>query len=242
MQEDRPLQKVCRNRRDHAVHEVEEEMAPELQEEDIETVHINSLYLKKNHLLITAHLGMQVGRTTTEVPYTIDTSNEGNLVPLYIFKRLFKGMLEEQLKGSIKSNIKLRTCNGTHITQLGTCAVIIKFKDLKKKMCIFCSSRKQPGTAWDARHSSAKLNLNIDSIHAEIMSSKTNKGQETRTIAEGCTNRNTAEVIKQEANSQNGQNTSNKSINYFYSSANTEADTRKSSAMTQKIHNTFGSV
>ena len=38
-------------------------------------------------------------------------------------------MLEEQLKGSIKSNIKLKTYNGTHITQLGTCVVIIKFKN-----------------------------------------------------------------------------------------------------------------
>ena len=74
------------------------------------------------------------------------------------------------------------------------------------------------------------------------MSSKTNRGQETHTIAEGCTNRNTVGVIKQDANNQNGLNQSNKSINYFYSSENTEADRRKSDIMTQKIHNTFGNV
>ena len=113
--------KVCRSRRDHAVHEVEVEMMPELQEEEIETVSINSIYLNRNHSLITAHLKMQVGKTTIEVPYKIDTSSEGNLMPLYIFKKLFKNMPEEQLKGSIKSNIKLRTYNRTHITQLGTC-------------------------------------------------------------------------------------------------------------------------
>ena len=72
---------------------------------------------------------MQVGKTTIEVPYKIDTSSEGNLIPLYIFRKLIKNMPEEQLKGSIKGNIKLKTYNGTHITQLGTCAVLIKFKN-----------------------------------------------------------------------------------------------------------------
>ena len=59
---------------------------------------------------------MQVGKTTIEVSYKIDTSSEGNLMLLYILKRLFKGMPEEQLKCSIKSNVKLRTYTGTHIT------------------------------------------------------------------------------------------------------------------------------
>ena len=132
-------------------------MTPELQEEEIETVSINSIYLNRNCLLITVHLKMQVGKTTIEVPYKIDTGSEGNLMPLYIFKKLFKNIWEEQLKGSIKSNVKFKTYNRTHITQLGTCLVIIKFKILKKQ-CIFCSSRKWPDAAWDARHSSAKHN------------------------------------------------------------------------------------
>ena len=80
------------------VHEVEVEVTPELQEEDIETVSINSIYLNRNRSLITAHLKMQVGKTTTEVPYKIDTDSEGNIMPLYIFKKLFKNMTEEQLK------------------------------------------------------------------------------------------------------------------------------------------------
>ena len=79
------------------------------------------------------------------------------------------------------------------------------------------------------------INLNIDSIQVEIMSSKINRGQETHTSANACTNRNTAGVIKQDANGQNGQNQSNKSINYFYSSENTEADRKKSNMMTQKF-------
>ena len=65
-------------------------------------------------------------------------------------------MPADQLKGSIKSNIKLKTYNGTHITQLGTCTVTIKFK-ISKKLCVFfvCSG-KWPGVTWDARHSSIK--------------------------------------------------------------------------------------
>ena len=62
------------------------------------------------------------------------------------------------------------------------------------------------------------INLNIDSMQVEIMSCKTNREQQTHTVAEGCTNRDTGGITKQEANGQNGQNHSNKSINYFYSS------------------------
>ena len=42
----------------------------------------------------------------------------------------------EQLKGSIKSNIKLKMYNNTYITQLGTCMVTIEFKN-SKKHCVF---------------------------------------------------------------------------------------------------------
>ena len=91
------------------MYEVEQEMVQEPQEEVIETVSINSVYLNRNWSFITAQLEMQVGKTTLEVPYKIDTGSEGNLMPFYIFKRVFKNMLEEQLKGSIKGNIKLKT-------------------------------------------------------------------------------------------------------------------------------------
>ena len=56
------FKKVCRSRRDHAVHEVEVERMPELQEEEIETVSINSIYLNRNCSQITAPLKMQVGK------------------------------------------------------------------------------------------------------------------------------------------------------------------------------------
>ena len=59
------------------------------------------------------------------------------------------------------------------------------------------------------------INLNIDSIQVEIMSGITNRGQETNTIVEGCTNRNTVGVIKQDASGQNGQNQTNQLITFI---------------------------
>ena len=41
---------------------------------------------------------MQAGENIIEIPYKIDTGNEGNIMPLYIFKKLFKNTIEDQLK------------------------------------------------------------------------------------------------------------------------------------------------
>ena len=88
---------------------------------------------------------------------------------LYIFKKLFRNGSAEQLKKSIKSNIKLKTYNGMQIEQLGTCAVTISFKDLKKQCVFFVvpgngqSLLGMPDTAV-----LNIINLNIDSIQKEI--------------------------------------------------------------------------
>ena len=167
------FRKVCRSKREHAVHEVGIEMVQEPQEEEIETVSINSVYLNRNWSLITAHLEMQVGETTVEIPYKIDMASEGNIMPFYIFKKLFKNMTEEQLKRSIKGYIKLKTYNGTHITQLGTCAVLVKFKNLRKQCVFFVVPGN--GQVLLGMPDTAVLNiinLNIDSIQVEIAECK----------------------------------------------------------------------
>ena len=164
-------------------------------------------------------------------------------MPLYIFKKLFKNMTEEQLERSIKGNINLKTYNRTHITQLGTCAVLVKFKNLKKQCVFFVVPGN--GQALLRMPDMAALNiinLNFDSIQVEIAECKTNRGQETHAVAEACANMDAGAITKQNANGQNDQHNSNKSTNYFYSSNNIDTDKRKSSAMTQKIHNTFGNV
>ena len=68
------------------------------------------------------------------------------------------------------------------------------------------------------------LNLNIDSIQAQVAKCRTNREQETHKLAEGCTNNNTAGISKQKSN---GQKQPTKLINYFYSSKDPEADNRQ---------------
>ena len=46
---------------------------------------------------------MQVGKNTVEIPYKIDRGSKGNIISLYIFKKLFKDMSDEQLEKSIKT-------------------------------------------------------------------------------------------------------------------------------------------
>ena len=127
------FKKVCWSRKDSTVHEVGVEMSQE--EGVIEEVSINSVYLNNKWSLITVQLEMQVGNNALKVPYKIDTGSEDNLMLLYIFKKLFRNGSVEQLKWSIKSNIKLKTYNGMQIEQLGMGAVSIKFKDLKNDVC-----------------------------------------------------------------------------------------------------------
>ena len=71
----------------------------------------------------------------------------------------------EQLKGSIKSNIKLRMYNSIYISQLGTCVVTIKFKN-SKKHCVFfvVLGNGQVLLGMQDMASLSILNLKIDSV------------------------------------------------------------------------------
>ena len=90
-------------------------------------------------------------------------------------------MPEEQLKGSIKSNIKLKMYNGTYITQLGTCEVTIEFKN-SKKCCVFFVVPGNGQVLLRMPDTAALniLNLNIDSIQAQVTNCRTNREQETQ--------------------------------------------------------------
>ena len=102
------FQKVCMSKKSCAVHDFEVEVMPEPQEEDIETVSINSVYLNRNRSLITAHLKMQVGKTVTEIPYKIDTGSEGNIMPLYIYKKSIQRCTRGTAKGFHKKQHKVK--------------------------------------------------------------------------------------------------------------------------------------
>ena len=128
--------KVCRSRNEHAVHEIDVEVAQESQDKQIEIVSIDSVHLNRNQSVITAYLDTFAGEDKVEIPYKIDMGSQGNIMLLYIFKKIFKNTMLEQLKQSIKNHIRLHTYNGTSIMQLGTCAVFIKFKNIRKR-CVF---------------------------------------------------------------------------------------------------------
>ena len=76
------------------------------------------------------------------------------------------------------------------------------------------------------------ININIDSIQAEIVECKTNIEKELHVGEGGCENADVDLKTKQGTNGQNSQNNANKAINYFFSSSTVDADKRKGSELT----------
>ena len=109
-------------------------MSQEYSKGDIETVSINSVHMNRNWSMLTAKLEMCAGNNKLTVPYKIDTGSDGNIMPWSIFKKLFPRVTEAKLEKIIKKHIKLKTYNKTVITQLGTCMVIIDYKDNKRSV------------------------------------------------------------------------------------------------------------
>ena len=171
--------KVCRSRKEHMVHEIDVKVVQKSQDKQIEIVSIDSVCLNRNQSVITAYLDTFAGKNKVEIPYKIDMGSEGNIMLLYIFKKIFINTMVEQLKRSIKNHIRLYTYNSTSIMQLGTCAVFIKFRNIRK-CCVFFVV---PGNGQaiigmpDATFLDI-IKVNIDSIQAEMSKGKTNNKQE----------------------------------------------------------------
>ena len=74
-----------------AVNEVEQETAQDSAEENIiNLVNINSIHFNKNCLVITAKFKTSAGINNVLVPYKVDTGNDGNIMPLHIYKNYFQ--------------------------------------------------------------------------------------------------------------------------------------------------------
>ena len=67
--------------------------------------------------MLTAKLEMCTGNNKLTFPYKIDTGSDGNIMPWYIFKKLFPQITEDKPEKTIKKHIKLKTYNKTVITQ-----------------------------------------------------------------------------------------------------------------------------
>ena len=111
------------------------------------------------------------------IPYKIDTGSDGNIMPWYILKKIFPRVTESQLTKTIKNHIKLRTYTKAFKTQnveqnihnqLGTCVVIIAYKNKRRKCEFFVVSGN--GQVLLGMPDTAALNIinvNIDSIEAD---------------------------------------------------------------------------
>ena len=87
---------------------MEQEVSQEYREDEIEMVSISSVYMNKNWLMLTAKLDTHADNNKITIPYKIDTGSEGNIMPWYIFKKLFQRVTEAELTKTIKNHIKLK--------------------------------------------------------------------------------------------------------------------------------------
>ena len=179
---------------------------------------------------------MHTSNNKIEVPHKIDTGSDGNIMPWYMFKKLFPRVTEAKLAKPVKNHIELKMYNKTDITQLGMCMVIINYKDNKKKFEFFLVPRNgqallgMPGTA-----ALNIINVSIDSIEAASMQNencntnvsdakKPNTKQETHVAKESCTNMDEDLKITNNINGSNNNISINTLTNYFLSSPNMEVD------------------
>ena len=123
-------------KKSRAVHEVEQEIIDKEANKDIEMVSGHSVQLNVNQSIITANLKQLAGRNSVNINYKMDMGSNGNIMPTYLFKKLFPNITNEQLVATVNKCILLKTYNKTTITQLGTCKVIIEHKNIKN-MSIF---------------------------------------------------------------------------------------------------------
>ena len=148
---------------------MEQEVSQEYTEDNIELVGINSIYLNKNQLMLTAKLEMCIGSNNMIIPYKIDTGSDGNIMPWYILKKLFPRVTKSLLMRTFKNHIKLKMYNKTFITQLGMCTAIRTYQNNRKKCEFFVVPGN--GQALLGMPDTAALNIinvNIDSIEAVV--------------------------------------------------------------------------
>ena len=60
-------------------------------------VNINSIRFNSNHSAIIANLKASSNTVVITVPYKVDTGSNGNIMPFYMYKKLFLRATVEQL-------------------------------------------------------------------------------------------------------------------------------------------------
>ena len=92
-----------------------------------------------------------------------------DIMPTYLFKKLFPNVTNEQLVATVNMHMLLKTYNKTTITQLGTCKVIIEHKKHQKTCQFFVVPGNGQALLELPDIDALKLiNIYIDSIDAEV--------------------------------------------------------------------------
>ena len=96
--------RVCRGKKSRAVHEVEQEIIDNEASKEIEMVSVHSVQLNVNRSIITANFKMLAGTNSANIKYKIDTGRDANIMPTYLFKKLFPNITNEQLATTVKKH------------------------------------------------------------------------------------------------------------------------------------------
>ena len=186
------------------------------------------------------------------IPYKIDTGSDGNIMPWYIFKKLFPRVTVSQFTRTIKNHIKLKMCNKTHNPARNICSNYILQNNRRK--CEFFVVLGNGQALFHIPDTAVLniINVNIDSIEAEdtqrencntnISDAKTSNAKQETDGAKECST-NTDDSLKNTNNDNRsaGNTNTNTLRNYFLSSPNIEID-KRSAKLTQKIYNGFDNV
>ena len=169
--------------------------------------------------MLTTRLDMFVGNNSMVI-YKIDTGSERNIMPWYIFKKLFPRVTESQLIKTVRNHIKFKMYNKTVITKLRSCDIIISYK-INGRKCEFFVVPGNGQELLDMPDTAALniINVNNDSIGAEA------EGTQRENYNTNISNANSSNA-KQETHGAKECYT-NTIINYFLSSPNIEIDQKK---------------
>ena len=126
------FKEVCRSPKGTAVHKIQIEM--NRNKEHIEMVNISSIRFSSNHSIIIANLKTSLNEIAITMPYRVDMGNDGNIMPFYVYKKIFPRSTVELLAAKKDTKIKLKMYNQSTIMQLEICRVTLENNN-KCKLC-----------------------------------------------------------------------------------------------------------
>ena len=71
----------------------------------IDTVNIHSINFNSKHSVVAANLKTSSNQARITVPHKVDTGSNGNIMPLYLYKKVFPRATKKQLLATQNTNI-----------------------------------------------------------------------------------------------------------------------------------------